>query len=183
MERFWYCVLWPSALKLFVTDSNGKIFVVDLQKFNFSNLQCLNRSKSKSKKDGIRSFEQGHSRCIFNMILVKNRLLTLSLDRQIVFYDAATLKIKWKQPTLGGFVYELDIAKWDKRKVAMGCGDKMIRIWTDKKVKVIWKGLKDPMTAIKWHPTDREWLVYGTSRGVIGCMDTRSESKQSHVRF
>lgn len=186
-ERMWLCVLWPFPFKLFVTDSNGKIYSVDLKKYNFETNLCLDRS---GKTNGIRSFEQAHTRCIFNLNLIRNRdrILSLSLDRNIAMYDSKTLKIKWKMPTLGGYCYALDIAKWTKNdhQIAIACGDKMIRIWSEKsgKCKVLWKGLKDSITAIQWHPTDREWLLYGTNRGVIGCMDIRSaDSSKSHRRF
>eukprot|EP01083_Nonionella_stella_P064605 168587_1 len=241
-QRNWYSLLWISPFKLFVTDSNGRIWSINLKELGtISSDQDTPRNAIKSislhhkNKDIFTTFEEGHSRCIFGVIPIQNRpqhVLSISLDRNIMYWDINTLKCVWTVRCLGGYVYDLDIALWNPSFLAVAVGDKMIRSWTvsDQKnesnaaqdayslnpfynlnrfehernkrkgkyrhkkrhaishndpynCKVIWRGLKDKITAIKWHPIDIGWLVYGTDKGCVGCLDINSESSGGHVRL
>ncbi|ETO17723.1 gem (nuclear organelle) associated protein 5, partial [Reticulomyxa filosa] len=46
--------------------------------------------------------------------------------------------------------------------------------------KLIWKGIKNKVTCLAWHPIDEGWIAYGTCDGKIGCLDVFGEA---HVEF
>lgn len=232
-QRIWYTLLWLTPFKLFVSESNGKIWCINLKNITIQNEENKSRkirlsldikdNNNRLPKNTLTTFTQGHSRCVFNIIPIKNRpqhLLTISLDRNIIYWDINTQKPLWNISCIGGYVYDLDFAPWNPSLLAIAVGDKMIRVWnvsgnilsnkesnnkyiinplynlnnfenkTKKRSKsdpyhcrVIWRGLKDKITTIKWHPTDIGWLVYGTDKGNIGCINVNSNSKSSHCKL
>ena len=116
-------------------------------------------------------------------------LLTVSMDRSIVCWDVDALQSRWTMPSLGGFVYRVKFAPSDPYRMAIAVGDKSIRIWRRPKllpataggsepsmgaptsefdVSFLWKGVREKVTALCWHPTDETKLAFGLDDGAVG---------------
>jgi gem associated protein 5 len=124
----------------------------------------------------------GHSRPIFSVLLISRQaakgskmLLTISMDRLIGAWNLETMKCSWTIPSLGGFVYKLAFAPSNPGRFAVAVGDKSIRIWRlgplqskSYDILFLWKGLRDKVTALCWHPTDDTKLAFGLEDGAVG---------------
>ncbi|KAK9766134.1 hypothetical protein K7432_005010 [Basidiobolus ranarum] len=176
-SRIWTSVMWDpsSAHKLICSSYMGEIIICD----------------TKDERWIKERFKEGHSRCVFSMVPVKDSqsMITTSMDRQIILWNTGNRKPRSSIQGLGGFVYSLDMSEQDPTKVAMGLGDNTIRIWnyTDKEKpydsKLIWKGLKGKITRIKWHPLEEGILAYGTDAGNFGIIDVYTETIKSFKSY
>ena len=119
-------------------------------------------------------------------------LLTVSMDRSIGCWDMEKRQCRWTMPSLGGFVYRIKFAPTDPYRMAVAVGDKSIRVWRRNKpmvgnastsaateqlvspqgpefdVSFLWKGVKEKVTALCWHPTDETKLAFGLDDGAVG---------------
>eukprot|EP01043_Picozoa_sp_COSAG02_P047175 COSAG02_NODE_4493_length_5296_cov_4.452761_3_plen_811_part_00 len=122
-----------------------------------------------------------------------NWLLTVSMDRSIGCWDIDKRRCRWTMPSLGGFVYRIKFAPTDPNRMAVAVGDKSIRVWRRSKLPVmgslnideateqvvsqqgpdfdvsfLWKGVREKVTALCWHPTDETKLAFGLDDGAVG---------------
>ncbi|EDO37184.1 predicted protein [Nematostella vectensis] len=84
-----------------------------------------------SPKDKVHVFGSGHSRIVFNVSCTPcgTKLMTTSMDRQVILWDVARCQQICTIATLGGYVYAMAISPLDPGTLALGVGDNMIRVW------------------------------------------------------
>ncbi|KAG1690688.1 Gem-associated protein 5 [Nymphon striatum] len=120
-----------------------------------------------------------HTRSIFTIHsskLAEDKIIsiTTSLDRQINIWDLQAHESMSIIPTLGGFVYSLDISPVDNGRLAIGCGDQMLRVWNISsshdayQVSMFWQGIRAKILCIAWHPVKEGLIAYGTDEGRVG---------------
>ncbi|ORX90158.1 WD40 repeat-like protein [Basidiobolus meristosporus CBS 931.73] len=176
-SRIWTSVMWDpkSQHKLICSSYMGEIIICD----------------TKDERWIKDRFKDGHSRCVFSMVPVRNgqSMITTSMDRQIILWNTESRRPTTLIQGLGGFVYSLDMSELDPTKVAMGLGDNTIRVWNymdpEKPYdsKLIWKGLKGKITRLKWHPSEEGVLSYGTDAGNFGLIDVYTETIKSFKSY
>lgn len=127
-----------------------------------------------------RLFSTGHQRTVFSFSFEPHHgeyALTTSLDRQIVQWHLKTLKMKWSIPSLGGFVYHIDVSPHEADRLAIAVGDNTIRLWNlvstsnPYDCQLLWKGLQSKVTMVLWHPRNVGELALGTEDGRVGLYD------------
>lgn len=100
------------------------------------------------------------------------------------------MKPAWSMLTIGGHVYTLAFHPLDPTRLAIGCGDNLIRIWQTAAVnpyliETFWKGIQARVLSVAWHPTQEALLAFGLEDGVVGVYHVLSHkytiSKTSHV--
>lgn len=131
------------------------------------------KSKNSFKKLGQTS------KTIFNICYSyqERKIICYSLDRYLSLWDIDTFKCVWNFQTIGSFVYSIDYSELDEGKLAIGLGDKLIRIWNTASSNDpfesihFWKGIQSQVTMVKWHPTEFGILAFGTDDGRIGLLD------------
>uniref|UniRef100_A0A8C8VFV3 Gem nuclear organelle associated protein 5 n=1 Tax=Pelusios castaneus TaxID=367368 RepID=A0A8C8VFV3_9SAUR len=177
-ERIWLTVHWPSGHPTGIVSScfGGELLLWDLTQ----------SGKRKWTLLGSSSEGQNHTRIVFNLCSLqahgRDLLLSISMDRDIKCWDLTTLDCCWTLPSLGGFVYSLAFSPVDTGCLAIGVGDKMIRVWNTLSmsntydVKTFWQGIKSKVTALSWHPTKEACLAFGTDDGKVGLYDTYSSN-------
>ncbi|EGC38787.1 hypothetical protein DICPUDRAFT_53135 [Dictyostelium purpureum] len=167
-QRVWLTLSWSPASPQYLISNS---LTADILVWDLSNL-----------KQAPEKFQTGHQRLIFNIIQVpspstsvsvdpndtsssstnkpntakyKNKIITLSLDRQIIIWE----NMKWKTriQALGGFVYSIDTCSYTPNTFAIGCGDNTIRLWSPTEnqkdryeSKMLWKGIQSKVTAISF---------------------------------
>ena len=83
-------------------------------------------------------------------------------------------QICWSTLTLGGFAYSIAASRGSSPLIAIGGGDRTIRLWTvgvdnALKSRLLWRGLREKVTCVEWHPTfecrccrfDNQSMMYG----------------------
>lgn len=170
-NRHWSSVIWyPNSNQLLLlTTFSGDLLIWDLKK------------KGKKKWETFKHEENdGHNKCIFNALILKpeeNIVCTISLDRQIVFWNLNEKTFLCSMPTIGGFCYALEICPQDVSQLAVGSGDGVIRILNMAKshfqsTATFWQGIKGKVTNISWHPDKEGLIAFGTDEGRVGIIDT-----------
>ena len=100
---------------------------------------------------------------------IRDRLISVSMDREIKVWDLTIRKPKFGLTSNGGFVYCSAKSAVDPNIMAFGVGDGMFRVWnTSLKptfVQTIWQGVKEKVTAIAWHPTELRGVFKPESLG------------------
>lgn len=80
--------------------------------------------------------------------------VTTSLDRQINVWNITTLSSVSVIPTVGGFVYSMDVSPLDHSRLAIGCGDQQLRVWNldslndSYKISNFWQGIQAKVTCV-----------------------------------
>lgn len=189
-QRFWCSVSWNpfNPLEVIVSSHSGDIFKSQLkylpkkqnkkeEKLNNSDLIQLFYSSSEEDFDNnlfkwsIERFKSGnkgkqHSRAVFNISFLNcNEFITISMDRQIGFWNIKNKQLRQMIHCPGGHVYGLDTSPLQPACIALGVGDQSILLWNPPKykkdsslqgdlynIKSIWRGIQSKVTAIKWHP-------------------------------
>ncbi|XP_072171181.1 gem-associated protein 5-like, partial [Diadema setosum] len=121
--------------------------------------------------------DQRHHRAVFAVLGWAgdpNRVVTTSMDRQVISWHLPSKSAEWSLPTLGGFVYSISSSPLDPARLALGVGDNMIRVWNTGSrgktydVTTLWQGIKSKVTVVCWHPLRENSLAYGTEDGRVG---------------
>lgn len=100
---------------------------------------------------------RGHVHVVFSIQPITadgSCCLTVSSDRQLVAYDTRTFKPSWTLPCIGGHVAAVAVCPSDSARVAIGCGDNLIRIWHTQaskpyQVDSVWKGIQARVRAVR----------------------------------
>ena len=71
------------------------------------------------------------------MALGEGRLVSTSMDRETILWDAHTGECVTVAHGLGGFAYGLDISPLSPNRVAVGTGDNTVRVWEPYQNRVI----------------------------------------------
>ncbi|XP_041357872.1 gem-associated protein 5-like [Gigantopelta aegis] len=172
--KVWTAVCWPRSTphQLISSSVGGDILLWNLQADQEKERQTFQVKNMKS-----------HGRIVFGICVGgadDGTVMSLSLDRTIMFWDFASLTSKFYIPSLGGHVYSVCVSPIDPGYVALGVGDNTIRVWnTSNKnnlfdINTIWQGLKSKVTALAWHPTKEGMLAFGTDDGRVGIFDVLS---------
>ncbi|XP_074619191.1 gem-associated protein 5-like isoform X2 [Acropora palmata] len=169
-DRLWLSLCWPmaSAGHLITSSQGGELLLWDL---------------SKEGKEQYQTFGVGHSRIVFNISCddAGTRLMTVSMDRQIVIWDPANLQSLHTLSTLGGFAYSLSISTLDPGTLGIGVGDNMLRVWQTASSQnpyetlTLWQGIKSKVMVVKWHPSKEGLLAFGADDGQVGVYNTISK--------
>ncbi|KAL1925007.1 uncharacterized protein VTP21DRAFT_4661 [Calcarisporiella thermophila] len=167
-SRLWVTTTWSLSNPNILFSSS---YMGDLLSWN------INARREKPEK-----FGEAHSRCIFKILMTEGgkQLITISMDRQIALWDAATRKPLLLLSALGGHVYSLSLSQPDPSQLALGLGDNTLRIWNHTSSAnpyssiSLWKGLKAKVTRVAWHPTREGIIAYSTDIGGIGVGDCYS---------
>ncbi|NWI84125.1 GEMI5 protein, partial [Dryoscopus gambensis] len=179
-ERIWLTVHWPAGHPTEIVSSGfgGELLLWNLAQPGKRKWTLLGSSEG-----------QNHSRIVFNLSSVKHQdkelLFSISMDRDVKCWDLSTLDCSWTVPSLGGFVYSLAFSPVDTGCLAIGVGDRMIRVWNTLSmnnvydVKTFWQSIKSKVTALSWHPTKEGSLAFGTDDGKVGIFDTLSSSAKN----
>lgn len=85
--------------------------------------------QKKEKQPQLKKIHTFHNRSIFSISCFKKYILTTAMDRQIINFETQTSKIFWNVLSLAGFAYSVSFSSLDSTKLAIGVGDKSIRIW------------------------------------------------------
>ncbi|KAL4230771.1 Gem-associated protein 5 [Mactra antiquata] len=176
-SRMWLTLLWsPHCSNHIMSGSmSGDILLWDI---------------TKSGKIKPKSFSgRGHLRFAFNLCLLgleKKILCSVSMDRQIIFWDMDLHCQLGIMHTFGGYVYTIKPCTIDPGRIALGIGDNTIRLWNLNTstefydITQYWQGIRAKVTALSWHPTKEGLLAYGTEDGRVGIYDTLS-NKAPHI--
>ncbi|EDV19830.1 uncharacterized protein TRIADDRAFT_936, partial [Trichoplax adhaerens] len=130
-----------------------------------------------------------HTRPVFNISYYsseqQNYLVTFSLDRQIICWDAIKLQPISVLPTLGGWAHCVRISPLTSSLIAGGLGDNCIITWkvSDKETcydsRILWQGIDSKVTVINWHPEKEGLLAFGTDKGKVGIYNILSQSSSA----
>lgn len=172
--RLWVACTWVcldgSAPSLVTTGYTGDLVIWSLEK--------KPTSRWRPQKLGA-----GHSRPVFSVLALRTDmqslktdvLLTVSMDRLVGAWNLSTMKSQWMIPSLGGFIYELAFSPSNPGRLALAVGDKSIRVWrmgplSSKPFDVLflWKGVRDKVTALCFHPQAEDILAFGLMDGAVG---------------
>ena len=142
-SRVWIALAWhPTQIDMLIsTGQMGDLVLWDIS----------------SSRPRNQMFSAGHQRTIFSISFDPNnhdQLITTSLDRQIILWDMKSMKMKWNIPSLGGFVYHIDVSPHEADRLAIAVGDNTIRIWNITNAsnpydcQLLWKGLQSKVTTV-----------------------------------
>ncbi|XP_041456060.1 gem-associated protein 5-like [Lytechinus variegatus] len=176
-SRVWVSLYWPQdkPSKLVSSSHGGDVIVWDLSKPSQPKWEILGGPGDCT-----------HQRSVFNVSGRQgdlDRVITTSMDRQVICWNLVTLQSEWSLPTFGGFVYCIVPSPLDPARLAVGVGDNMIRVWnTGARGKVfdvitLWQGIKSKVTVVSWHPTRENSLAYGTDDGRVGIFNVSVPNK------
>ncbi|KAG0027008.1 Gem-associated protein 5 [Podila clonocystis] len=107
------------------------------------------------------------------------------MDRRIITWDVEDRLGLAQIDCLGGNVYSLDIGSLDPRRIAMGCGNNMIKIWDTMSQGEPYacqniENLYNKVRTLKWHPVEEGKLAFGLEDGKIGFIDNLYQSANNH---
>ncbi|KAF9329133.1 Gem-associated protein 5, partial [Podila minutissima] len=110
---------------------------------------------------------------------------TISMDRRIITWDVEDKLGLAQIDCLGGNVYSLDIGSLDPRRIAMGCGNNMIKIWDTMSQGEPYtcqniENLYNKVRILKWHPVEEGKLAFGLEDGKVGFIDNLYQSTNNH---
>ena len=110
-----------------------------------------------------------HQRVVFGLVTCgRDRLISVSMDREIKVWDMIIRKPKFGLVSSGGFVYSSGISTVDPNFLAFGIGDGMLRVWNQSvkpnHIQTIWQGVKEKVTALAWHSKELR-IGFGTEHG------------------
>ena len=110
-----------------------------------------------------------HQRVVFGLVTCgRDRLISVSMDREIKVWDLIIRKPKFGLVSSGGFVYSSGISTVDPNFLAFGIGDGMLRVWNQSvkpnHIQTIWQGVKEKVTALAWHSKELK-ICFGTEHG------------------
>ncbi|XP_061165000.1 gem-associated protein 5-like [Saccostrea echinata] len=172
--KMWMTLLWNqhNANQIYASSFGGEILRWSLD------------SNSSQKPESLSSGKVlYHTRPVFCMCVggsSNSMMCTVSMDRQMIFWDLSKSVPICAVPTLGGFVYVAKTSPIDPGRLAIGVGDSMIRLWNMNNVNnpfdvaLLWQGIRSKVTALCWHPEKEGRLGFGTDDGRVGVFDTLS---------
>lgn len=177
--KSWSTLLWNpnNANHVYVSSSGGEILKWNLDSGPSQKPASISSAKVLS-----------HNRPVFCICaggLNNSLMCTVSMDRQMIFWNLPQSVPVCAVPTLGGFVYAVKTSPIDPGRLAIGVGDSMIRLWNMNNsvnpfdVTVLWQGIKSKVTALAWHPVKEGRLGFGTDDGRVGVFDTLSNKPPS----
>lgn len=104
--------------------------------------------------------------------------MTVSMDRQMIWWDLAERRPLVCVPGFGGHAYALSFSNLYHGRLAIAVGDSTLRVWDRDTpgelyaVTTLFKGLHGlKLTSVAWHPLDDALLAYGTHAGTVGIYD------------
>ncbi|XP_074649627.1 gem-associated protein 5-like [Tubulanus polymorphus] len=166
--RIWLTLEWlKNKPKQFISSSfGGELLLWDLTKQTKQKWQVFGTNGNK-----------GHNRIVFSICPLRpseSGLATISMSRQVLFWDIDTMTCQSALPTLGGFLYSISYSPINPGFLAFGVGDNMIRVWNTGNpsnlydVTSLWQGIRSNVTTVCWHPDKEGILAYGTKDGRVG---------------
>ncbi|KAF9215878.1 Gem-associated protein 5 [Podila verticillata] len=119
-----------------------------------------------------------HNRTVFQIMVWPGSVFafTISMDRRMITWDVDDRLGLAQIDCLGGNVISLDIGSLDPRRIAMGCGNNMIKIWDTMSQGEPYscqniENLYNKVRTVKWHPAEEGRLAFGLEDGKIGFID------------
>ncbi|CAN7999526.1 unnamed protein product [Ixodes hexagonus] len=135
----------------------------------------------------------GHSRCVFNVSLLKalgrTYAVSTSIDRNIVFWDLASKRSAYCLPSLGGYAYHMEFSPVACASLAIGAGDNTVKVWrTDSVVNPyccssFWQGVRGRVMVVAWHPRKDNLVAFGTDEGKVGIVDVLGKQTVVSVSY
>lgn len=100
---------------------------------------------------------RGHAHVVFSVVPMRvdgSLFLTISSDRLIIAYDSHALKPLWTLPCIGGHVAAIATCPTDVGRLAIACGDNLVRIWHTQAPKpyhvdFMWKGIQARVRSVR----------------------------------
>ncbi|KAG0343976.1 Gem-associated protein 5 [Podila minutissima] len=110
---------------------------------------------------------------------------TISMDRRIITWDVEDKLGLAQIDCLGGNVYSLDIGSLDPGRIAVGCGNNIIKIWDTMSQGEPYacqniENLYNKVRTLKWHPVEEGKLAFGLEDGKVGFIDNLYQSTNNH---
>lgn len=181
-KKGWTSICWPASGQgeLYATTMYGDILICTASDGDYS--RGVKTQVLAAGSRGLRS----HNRMIFALRehVTGRWMLSVGQDRQIGAWSLTRGGgLLCSVPTIGGFVYALDVHPNNPNLLAIGCGDNTIRLWRQAElpthpynVQPLWQGLNGRVTALAWHPVREGLLALGTEDGRVGVLDSMHAS-------
>ena len=177
------------SLSFWSSDTKSSESVVHPQEKSSENHpRNISNAIQESSEDGVTDVKQGvhlttvhneHSRLVFAIHVFGSLAVSVSQDRNIVGYCLATNKLHFSIPTTGGSMNTLAFCPHDSSWLALGLQDNCIKLVNlhsspPFKSKDFNRGIKGKISALQWHPTVENKILFGTTDGQVGILDSSS---------
>ncbi|RHZ46556.1 hypothetical protein Glove_615g12 [Diversispora epigaea] len=121
-------------------------------------------------------FGNGHTRSVYTIVVYPcgTKAITSSMDQKLILWDITQRKPIFSITCIPKQINDIDISVADPHRLAIACSDNNIRIWDIANILnpfscvSYWKGIKNKITCIKFHPSHEGTLAFGTDLGNIG---------------
>ncbi|XP_075214560.1 gem nuclear organelle associated protein rigor mortis isoform X2 [Lycorma delicatula] len=194
----WGCIRWVDPYTLLSGSQFGELLLWDLTPMN--NHKTDKNKKSHAVKNA-KLLHGRHSKGVFSICCPvmsskpsddKRIIWTTALDRKLVACSLKNGEILTDLTTIGGIVYCMAISPLDPNRIAIGAGDGKILIWnmgctSYLDISSYWQKINSKVMSMDWHPTEENWLAFGTGEGRVAVLDINSSKppivfRQHHHR-
>eukprot|EP00794_Sanderia_malayensis_P007551 gene7551-8388_t len=162
--KIWMALCWCKENNLISGSLSGEMLVWDLKTKDWS---CITPA---------------HNRIIFTISFDEKsrKIVTTSMDRQIMLWKLDSYENYSSIPSLGGFVYSISASVLNPSCIIYGVGDNQIRVWNTRSesraydTSLLWQGIKTKVTVVVCHGTKESVIGFGTDDGHTGVYNIRT---------
>eukprot|EP00795_Rhopilema_esculentum_P000326 gene326-9985_t len=139
----------------------------------------------------FKTLSHGHTRIIFNITIdpTVKKMITTSMDRQVLLWNSETHSLLGCVPSLGGYVYSVTTSLLDPYSIIYGVGDNVIRVWNTRDSNqpydtiMLWQGIKSKVTVVVCHPRKEGVVGFGTDDGHVGIYNIASKKFEVSISY
>ena len=137
--------------------------------------------------DGIVKIYSAHNRPIFSICIVPwpargiDLAISCSMDRHVACWECSRSgqsRERWRARGFGGHPSAVNVSRGVLSEVAVGCGDKSIRLYREseesellQETHFIWSGVGAKVLHTSFHPGDSDVVVFYTDDKTMGVYD------------